>query len=176
MTFLENNHHPELRGGPNKNVSNTSWLPVLTRPVWGQNSGGAGLQLPARRGAGTARRGTPWTSVRPGPAVLRVLVPAVLAPMAAVPPPVYIYSPEYVALCDSLCKVPKRVSAAAGARGRGEHSGEARARRRPAPGTAAGKEEAGGTGGPGGRSVGSERGGPVCAFTALLAPRAWTLK
>ncbi|KAM4886392.1 histone deacetylase 8 isoform 1-T1 [Sylvia borin] len=30
--------------------------------------------------------------------------------MAAVPPPVYIYSPEYVALCDSLCKVPKRAS------------------------------------------------------------------
>ncbi|XP_066058453.1 histone deacetylase 8 isoform X1 [Chamaea fasciata] len=57
--------------------------------------------------------------------------------MAAVPPPVYVYSPEYVALCDSLCKVPKRVSAAAGARGRGEHSGEARARRQPAPGTAA---------------------------------------
>lgn len=48
---------------------------------------------------------------------LRVLVPAVLAQMAAVPPPVYIYSPEYVALCDSLCKVPKRVSAAAGGEG-----------------------------------------------------------
>nr|XP_026653227.1 histone deacetylase 8 [Zonotrichia albicollis] len=30
--------------------------------------------------------------------------------MAAVPPPVYIYSPEYVTLCDSLCKVPKRAS------------------------------------------------------------------
>ncbi|RMB98182.1 hypothetical protein DUI87_25085 [Hirundo rustica rustica] len=30
--------------------------------------------------------------------------------MAAVPPPVYVYSPEYVALCDSLCKVPKRAS------------------------------------------------------------------
>ncbi|XP_040975058.1 histone deacetylase 8 isoform X10 [Aquila chrysaetos chrysaetos] len=29
--------------------------------------------------------------------------------MAAVPP-VYVYSPEYVALCDSLCKVPKRAS------------------------------------------------------------------
>ncbi|XP_058703767.1 histone deacetylase 8 isoform X5 [Poecile atricapillus] len=57
--------------------------------------------------------------------------------MAAVPPPVYVYSPEYVALCDSLCKVPKRVSAVAGARGRGEDSGEARARRQPAPGTAA---------------------------------------
>lgn len=59
------------------------------------------------------------------------------APMAAVPPPVYVYSPEYVALCDSLCKVPKRVSAAVGARGCGEHSGEARARRQ--PGTAIGK-------------------------------------
>ncbi|KAM6124989.1 histone deacetylase 8 isoform 1-T1 [Phoenicopterus ruber ruber] len=30
--------------------------------------------------------------------------------MAAPPPPVYVYSPEYVALCDSLCKVPKRAS------------------------------------------------------------------
>uniref|UniRef100_A0A674HFJ3 Histone deacetylase 8 n=1 Tax=Taeniopygia guttata TaxID=59729 RepID=A0A674HFJ3_TAEGU len=30
--------------------------------------------------------------------------------MAAVPPPVYVYSPEYVTLCDSLCKVPKRAS------------------------------------------------------------------
>ncbi|XP_031979503.1 histone deacetylase 8 isoform X1 [Corvus cornix cornix] len=62
MTFLENNHHLELRGSPSKNVSNTSWLPFLTRPGWGQNSGGAGLQLPARRGAGTARPGASWTS------------------------------------------------------------------------------------------------------------------
>ncbi|XP_074457799.1 histone deacetylase 8 isoform X6 [Larus michahellis] len=29
---------------------------------------------------------------------------------AAAAPPVYVYSPEYVALCDSLCKVPKRAS------------------------------------------------------------------
>lgn len=94
--------------------------------------------------------------------------------MAAVPPPVYVYSPEYVTLCDSLCKVPKRVSAAAGARGRGEHSGEARARKQPAPGTAVGKEEAGET--PGERSVGLEREWFVCAFTSPLAPRAWTLK
>ncbi|XP_049683183.1 histone deacetylase 8 isoform X5 [Accipiter gentilis] len=28
----------------------------------------------------------------------------------AAAPPVYVYSPEYVALCDSLCKVPKRAS------------------------------------------------------------------
>ncbi|KAM9269834.1 histone deacetylase 8 [Cariama cristata] len=28
----------------------------------------------------------------------------------AVSPPVYVYSPEYVTLCDSLCKVPKRAS------------------------------------------------------------------
>ncbi|KAJ7418950.1 Histone deacetylase 8 [Willisornis vidua] len=28
----------------------------------------------------------------------------------ATAPPVYVYSPEYVALCDSLCKVPKRAS------------------------------------------------------------------
>ncbi|XP_025947227.1 histone deacetylase 8 isoform X7 [Apteryx rowi] len=28
----------------------------------------------------------------------------------AAPPPVYVYSAEYVALCDSLCKVPKRAS------------------------------------------------------------------
>ncbi|XP_075291562.1 histone deacetylase 8 isoform X2 [Opisthocomus hoazin] len=30
--------------------------------------------------------------------------------MAGPLPPVYVYSPEYVALCDSLCKVPKRAS------------------------------------------------------------------
>uniref|UniRef100_A0A8D0FTD6 histone deacetylase n=1 Tax=Strix occidentalis caurina TaxID=311401 RepID=A0A8D0FTD6_STROC len=30
--------------------------------------------------------------------------------MAAALPPVYVHSPEYVALCDSLCKVPKRAS------------------------------------------------------------------
>lgn len=39
--------------------------------------------------------------------------PGVAALMAAAPP-VYVYSPEYVAVCDSLCKVPKRVSAAPG--------------------------------------------------------------
>uniref|UniRef100_A0A8C0VDM6 Histone deacetylase 8 n=3 Tax=Cyanistes caeruleus TaxID=156563 RepID=A0A8C0VDM6_CYACU len=104
MTFLENKHHPELRGASSKNVSNTSWRYVLLRPGWGKDRGGAGLQFPARRGAGTADPGAPRA------AALRVLVPAVPAPMAAVPPPVYIYSPEYVALCDSICKVPKRAS------------------------------------------------------------------
>lgn len=98
-----------------------------------------------------------------------------LASMAALPP-VYVYSPEYVALCDSLCKVPKRVSAAAGARGRGEHSGEARARRKPAPGTAVGKGEAGEMGGPSGRSVSLERGELVSAFTSALGARARTLQ
>uniref|UniRef100_A0A8D0FTN4 Histone deacetylase 8 n=1 Tax=Strix occidentalis caurina TaxID=311401 RepID=A0A8D0FTN4_STROC len=36
--------------------------------------------------------------------------PGVAALMAAALPPVYVHSPEYVALCDSLCKVPKRAS------------------------------------------------------------------
>lgn len=129
-----------------------------------------GLQLPAGHAAGSAGRGAPW------PVALRAPVAVVPAPMAAVPPPVYVYSPEYVALCDSLCKVPKRVSAAAGARGRGEQSGEARARRQPAPGTAVGEEEAGRTGSPSGRSVGLERGEAVSPFTSALAARARRLK
>ncbi|KAF7237414.1 Histone deacetylase 8, partial [Varanus komodoensis] len=32
------------------------------------------------------------------------------APMAQPPPPVYVYSAEYVARCDALCKVPRRAS------------------------------------------------------------------
>lgn len=51
-----------------------------------------GLQLPACPAA-----------VRPGGR------PGVAALMAAGPPVAYVYSPEYAALCDSLCKVPKRV-------------------------------------------------------------------
>ncbi|XP_057231029.1 histone deacetylase 8 isoform X1 [Malurus melanocephalus] len=69
-TFLENKH-PEPRGSPNKNVSNTSWLSLLTRPGQGKDGGGAGLQLPARHGAGTARPGAPRASgsagAAPGP-------------------------------------------------------------------------------------------------------------
>lgn len=34
--------------------------------------------------------------------------------MAAVPPVAYIYSPEYTARCDALCKAPRRVSAGTG--------------------------------------------------------------
>lgn len=35
------------------------------------------------------------------------------------PPPVYVYGAEYVARCDALCKVPRRVRG----RGRGEAGG-----------------------------------------------------
>lgn len=37
--------------------------------------------------------------------------------MAAVPPVAYIYSPEYTARCDALCKAPRRVSAGTGGLG-----------------------------------------------------------
>lgn len=104
----------------------------------------------SRRGGPTAPgapRGRNCRCRRALPAALRALVPAVPAPMAAVPPPVYVYSPEYVTLCDSLCKVPKRVSAAAGARGRGERSGEARAGKEKRGKQAARREECGLTAG-----------------------------
>lgn len=44
--------------------------------------------------------------------------------MAAGPPVAYVYSPEYAALCDSLCKVPKRVGCrGVGLPGLGERGG-----------------------------------------------------
>lgn len=73
-------------------------------------------------------------------------------------------------------KCPSGSAPRRGARGRGEHSGEARARSQPAPGTAVGKGEAGEMGGPSGRSVRLERGEPVSAFTSALVAWARTLK
>lgn len=162
MTFLENKYRPELRGCHNNNVKLAGCLFLRGRAA-GRSV--AGRAYSSRHAAG------PDVPVlaRPGPAALWVPVSAVPAAMAGVPRPVYVYSPEYVALCDSLCKVPKRVSAGAGRGGAGSRAvrpGRGGSRR-PARPQERGKLR--GAGGPGGSSVGSERGGPVCAFTSPLA-------
>lgn len=116
LTFLKKIRPSDVRGVPNE----TPVAPVAARP----GRCGSGTTAPGVLGAAAPPAG-PGAGTSAGgarPVRRQGRGSGVAGPMAA-PPPVYVYSPEYLALCDSLCKVPKRVSAVAGRGGGAEPRG-----------------------------------------------------